>query len=87
MTYRLNNIHFEILSKKCETILIYLILKNNKKLIHEKQEKMRNLKNAVFRLQSKVSSLRKALLLIIDDDESMALMSLTRLRNEPDLYR
>lgn len=48
---------------------------------------MRNLKNAVFRLQSKVSSLRKALLLIIDDDESMALMSLTKLRVEPELYR
>ena len=47
---------------------------------------MRNLKNAIFRLQSRVASLRKALLIIIDDDEAMALMNLSLLRAEPELY-
>lgn len=48
---------------------------------------MRGLKNAVFRLQSKISSLRKALTILIDDDEAMALMNLSKLRTNPDLYR
>ena len=47
---------------------------------------MRNLKNAIFRLQSRVASLRKALLTVIDDDEAMALMNLSLLRAEPELY-
>ena len=48
---------------------------------------MRGLKNAVFRLQSKITSLRKALTILIDDDEAMALMNLSKFRSNPDLYR
>ena len=48
---------------------------------------MRALKNSVFLLQSKNSSLRKTLTVLIDDDEAMALMNLTKLRRTPDLYR
>ena len=48
---------------------------------------MRGLKNAVFRLQSKITSLKKALTILIDDDEAMALMNLSILRTNPDLYK
>jgi hypothetical protein len=48
---------------------------------------MRTLKNTIFRLQSRVSSLRKALLTTIDDDEAMALMNLSKLKADPSLYR
>jgi hypothetical protein len=47
---------------------------------------MRNLKNTVFRLQSKNSSLKKTLTILINDDESMALMNLSKLNANPDLY-
>ena len=48
---------------------------------------MRRLKNSVFRLQSRIASLKKALTALIDDDEIMAMMNLTRLRGNPELYR
>jgi hypothetical protein len=51
------------------------------------QEKMRRLKNAVFHFQSRISSLHKALSVLIDDDESMAFMNLTKLKKDPGLYR
>jgi hypothetical protein len=51
------------------------------------QEKMRRLKDAVFHLQSRISSLHKALSVLIDDDESMAFMNLTKLKKDPGLYR
>ena len=47
---------------------------------------MRHLKNATFRLQAKISSLKKSLTILIDDDEAMALMSLSKLKANPDLY-
>ena len=48
---------------------------------------MRRLKNAVFHLQSRVASLHKALTDLIEDDETMAFMNLTRLKENPALYR
>jgi hypothetical protein len=51
------------------------------------KEKMRRLKNSVFHLQSRISSLHKALSILIDDDESMAFMNLTKLKKDPGLYR
>lgn len=48
---------------------------------------MRAVKNSIFNLQTKNSSLRKTLTVLIYDDEAMALMSLTKLRKNPDLYR
>jgi hypothetical protein len=48
---------------------------------------LRRLKNSVFRLKSRISSLKKALNGLIDDDEIMAMMNLTKLRANPDLYR
>ena len=54
---------------------------------HICQEEMRALKNSVFLLQSKNSALRKALTVLIDDDEAMTLMNLSKFRRNPDLYR
>lgn len=48
---------------------------------------MRALKNSIFLLQSKNSALRKALTVLIDDDEAMTLMNLSKFRRNPDLYR
>jgi transcription termination factor NusB len=47
---------------------------------------MRNLKNTVFRLQSRNSSLKQTLTILINDDESMALMNLSKLNVNPELY-
>ena len=48
---------------------------------------MRRLKNAVFHLQSSIASLHRALTDLIEDDESMAFMNLTKLKENPGLYR
>ena len=48
---------------------------------------MRRLKDAVFHLQSRISSLHKVLTDLIEDDETMAFMNLTKLKEDPRLYR
>ena len=48
---------------------------------------MRHLKNDVSRLQAKIFSLQKVLNVLIEDDETMALMNLSKLRANPDVYR
>lgn len=52
-----------------------------------KQEHMRTLKNTVTQMSSWLGNLRQALETVIDDDEGMALMNLTRLNDNPLLYR
>jgi regulator of replication initiation timing len=64
--------------------MIILLMKSE---LNNIQENLRRLKNSVFRLQSRISSLKKALNGLIDDDEIMAMMNLTKLRANPDLYR
>ena len=51
------------------------------------QEKMRNLKNQVSQLATKLQSFKRVLSVLIDDDESMALMNLSILKENPSLYR
>ena len=58
----------------------------NRYFAHQK-EKMRHLKNDVGRLQAKIFSLQKVLKVLIEDDETMALMNLSKLRANPDIYR
>ena len=48
---------------------------------------MRRLKNAVFHLQSRIASLHKVLTDLIEDDETMAFMNLSKLKENPGLYR
>jgi citrate synthase len=51
------------------------------------QERMRYLKNDLSRMMSRISSSRKALQVLTEDDEEMALMNLTVLMDNPALYR
>lgn len=53
----------------------------------ELQEQMRALKNGLSLMVNRVSSSRKALEELTEDDEEMALMNLSILRNDPSLYR
>ena len=50
------------------------------------QEAMRKLKNEVSECISRIESLRRWLDELFDDDDKMALMSLTKLRKKPNLY-
>eukprot|EP01034_Spumella_vulgaris_P025879 gene25879-32385_t len=52
----------------------------------EVQEKMRNLKNDLSMMSSRVSSSKHALHELTEDDEEMALMNLTYLKHKPLLY-
>lgn len=53
----------------------------------EIQEKMRMLKNELSLLMNRVSASRRVIQELTEDDEEMALMNLTVLRNKPTLYR
>lgn len=53
----------------------------------EVQEKMRNRKNELLVMQRRISSARNAVHELTEDDEDMALMSLSVLRAKPSLYR
>ena len=52
----------------------------------DKQEAMRVCKNSVNLLKSRVTSHKRVLLELMDDDEVMALMNLSKLRKKPSLY-
>lgn len=52
----------------------------------EVQEKMRSLKNDLSMMISRVGSSQRLLKVITEDDEELALMNLTPLRNKPSLY-
>jgi hypothetical protein len=66
------------------SIMIIFLMRSK---LNNFQENLRRLKNSIFRFQSRISSLKKALNGLIDDDEIMAMMNLTKLRANPDLYR
>ena len=51
------------------------------------QEKMRQLKNQASRMLTRLASFRRALGDVVEDDEGMALMNLTLLKNKPRLYK
>jgi magnesium transporter len=53
----------------------------------EAQEKMRNLKNYMSQMTSRLSAYQRTLEGIVDDEESMALMNLTLLHTQPRLYK
>jgi hypothetical protein len=48
---------------------------------------MRSVKEKTAKFLSRVANLRKHLNEVIDDDQEMALMALTKLSHNPDLYR
>jgi Mg2+ and Co2+ transporter CorA len=52
----------------------------------KEQERMRTLKNSVTQMESWMGNLAAALEAVIEDDEEMALMNLTRLADCPSLY-
>jgi hypothetical protein len=52
----------------------------------EVQENMRNLKNDLSLMLNRTTSSRNALLNLTEDDEEMALMNLTLLKENPKLY-
>ena len=51
------------------------------------QEAMRSSKNDLSSMMNRVSASRKALQELTEDDEEMALMNLTVLKEDPSLYR
>jgi hypothetical protein len=51
------------------------------------QEKMRNRKNDLSVMMRRIISARQALTVLTEDDEQMALMNLSVLRNKPALYQ
>jgi Mg2+ and Co2+ transporter CorA len=51
------------------------------------QEKMRLLKNQASRMLARLASFRRALEDVVEDDEGMALMNLTLLKQKPRLYK
>ena len=53
----------------------------------EVQEKMRNRKNDLSVMMRRISTARSAIQQLTEDDEDMALMNLTLLRDKPALYR
>jgi hypothetical protein len=53
----------------------------------EVQEKMRNRKNDLSVMMRRIISARQALTVLTEDDEQMALMNLSVLRNKPALYQ
>ncbi len=50
------------------------------------QEKMRNLKNSLSSISARISAHRRALTELLDEDNEMALMNLSKLKQKPDLY-
>ena len=52
----------------------------------EKQEQMRILKNKVSGMISKINAYRKSLEGLLEDDEGLAMMNLSKLKRKPDLY-
>jgi hypothetical protein len=53
----------------------------------EVQEKMRNRKNDLSVMIRRISSARNTINVLTEDDEEMALMNLTVLREKPSLYQ
>ncbi len=52
----------------------------------EKQEQMRILKNKVSGMISKVNAYRRSMEDLLEDDEGLAMMNLTKLKKKPHLY-
>lgn len=53
----------------------------------KKQEKLAHLKNLIAAKLSRCRQHRKALEELMDDDDALALMNLSRLRHDPSLYK
>ena len=53
----------------------------------ELQEEFRAMKNAVSQMKARMESYRRALTYVIENDVDMALMNLTMLKKNPELYR
>jgi hypothetical protein len=75
---------FNLLKKEVDDTLSYF--KSGAILPVDKQEKMRSLKNAVNATKSQVIGHKRVLLDLMDDDEVMALMNLSKLKDNPNLY-
>jgi hypothetical protein len=70
--------------KEVEEVLSYF--QDGAILPVEQQERMRSLKNSVNAAKSRFSGHKRVLLELMDDDEVMALMNLTKLKDRPTLY-
>jgi magnesium transporter len=85
-----NDIHFrryERLNEEVQAVLLYFKAESGSILPYEIQEKMRDLKNEVSSMVGKMAAFNRALNLLIQDDEAMALMNLSKLRKDPTLYK
>ncbi len=63
------------------------VFKSGSLLSVEVQEKMRDVKNQLSMMVSRVASSQRVLAEITGDDEELALMNLTTLKNKPKLYK
>jgi len=61
--------------------------KSGSMLSVQMQEQMRTVKNVISRVLTRLDSYVKALSDLIEDDDGMALMNLTKLKNNPLLYK
>ena len=76
---------FAFLSNEVNDILSYF--KVGTILQVDEQERMRRIKNSTTNLTSRIQAKKRALIDVLEDDDVMALMNLTQLRNQPVLYR
>ena len=77
---------FAEIDQDAQEVLVYFQAKSGSILPFAVQEKMRTLKNKASRLVGQVSAFGRALSQLIENDESMALMNLTLLKENPTLY-
>lgn len=82
-----NSLHvqdFDHVNKDVHDVLS--VFKSGAILPVDKQEKMRTLKNAVTLMKSRTLGHKRVLLDVMEDDETMALMNLTKLKHNSKLY-
>lgn len=53
----------------------------------EKQEQLRLLKNRVTSMAAKTEAYKRIIVTLLEDDNDMAMMDLTKLKNKPSLYK
>ena len=76
---------YKAIKEKIDNLL--LIFQSGSILPVKQQEKMKILQNNILTMRSKVLSDKKVLLELLDDDESMALMNLTKIQANPQLFK
>jgi hypothetical protein len=76
---------FSFVNNQIQDALLYF--RNNSLIPLQVQSQIRQLKNDLSAMMSRVNNSRKALQFLTEDDEEMALMNLSLLKKKPKLYR